>query len=178
AFGKFVVVATTPTSSSSPFPTTGNTFGVVSSTATSADSDGDVLSDIYEVMLGTDPFNPDTDGDGFSDGVEVASGSDPLDPNCTPLNCKRKGLVASKPFSIANASTPLSQPNEAESILFSIVNSFGMVGEPHEAESVPFSVLNSVPPTGQSHQAQRDRKSTRLNSSHQIISYAVFCLKK
>src|SRR5207244_12490822 len=35
------------------------------------------------------------------------------------------------------------------------------------------------------HRAQRqknevvvDRKSTRLNSSHQIISYAVFCLKK
>src|SRR5258708_9150709 len=26
--------------------------------------------------------------------------------------------------------------------------------------------------------ANRDRKSTRLNSSHQIISYAVFCLKK
>src|SRR5258708_21822389 len=26
--------------------------------------------------------------------------------------------------------------------------------------------------------ATRDRKSTRLNSSHQIISYAVFCLKK
>src|SRR5947208_13148352 len=33
------------------------------------------------------------------------------------------------------------------------------------------------------HEARRaahraDRKSTRLNSSHQIISYAVFCLKK
>src|SRR5207244_8518096 len=26
--------------------------------------------------------------------------------------------------------------------------------------------------------APPDRKSTRLNSSHQIISYAVFCLKK
>src|SRR5258708_30765169 len=26
--------------------------------------------------------------------------------------------------------------------------------------------------------AELDRKSTRLNSSHQIISYAVFCLKK
>src|SRR5207244_5435155 len=26
--------------------------------------------------------------------------------------------------------------------------------------------------------ARTDRKSTRLNSSHQIISYAVFCLKK
>src|SRR5207244_12353924 len=29
----------------------------------------------------------------------------------------------------------------------------------------------ALPPRG-------DRKSTRLNSSHQIISYAVFCLKK
>src|SRR5438552_10907349 len=27
-------------------------------------------------------------------------------------------------------------------------------------------------------QFNTDRKSTRLNSSHQIISYAVFCLKK
>src|SRR2546429_2336017 len=27
-------------------------------------------------------------------------------------------------------------------------------------------------------QAQQDRKSTRLNSSHGYISYAVFCLKK
>src|SRR5258708_18254817 len=26
--------------------------------------------------------------------------------------------------------------------------------------------------------SREDRKSTRLNSSHQIISYAVFCLKK
>src|SRR5438552_9180609 len=28
------------------------------------------------------------------------------------------------------------------------------------------------------HRAGADRKSTRLNSSHQIISYAAFCLKK
>src|SRR2546430_6541323 len=28
------------------------------------------------------------------------------------------------------------------------------------------------------HRAWRDRKSTRLNSSHSQISYAVFCLKK
>src|SRR5438552_10528289 len=28
------------------------------------------------------------------------------------------------------------------------------------------------------HLGRVDRKSTRLNSSHQIISYAVFCLKK
>src|SRR5205807_3404933 len=28
------------------------------------------------------------------------------------------------------------------------------------------------------HGGRRDRKSTRLNSSHLVISYAVFCLKK
>src|SRR2546428_6343542 len=28
------------------------------------------------------------------------------------------------------------------------------------------------------HSGERDRKSTRLNSSHDQISYAVFCLKK
>src|SRR5205809_1903960 len=32
----------------------------------------------------------------------------------------------------------------------------------------------STPPSGR----DRDRKSTRLNSSHGYISYAVFCLKK
>src|SRR5258708_19847417 len=33
-------------------------------------------------------------------------------------------------------------------------------------------------PHCQRSKASTDRKSTRLNSSHQIISYAVFCLKK
>src|SRR5258708_25867149 len=41
--------------------------------------------------------------------------------------------------------------------------------------------LRSPPPRTAATTAARpitDRKSTRLNSSHQIISYAVFCLKK
>src|SRR5438552_10204030 len=33
-------------------------------------------------------------------------------------------------------------------------------------------------PVGSRSRRTLDRKSTRLNSSHQIISYAVFCLKK
>src|SRR5256885_11945496 len=37
--------------------------------------------------------------------------------------------------------------------------------------------LAAVPVTSQ-HETARDRKSTRLNSSHLVISYAVFCLKK
>src|SRR5947208_8999870 len=39
---------------------------------------------------------------------------------------------------------------------------------------VLLGILASMPPQPLS----IDRKSTRLNSSHQIISYAVFCLKK
>src|SRR2546426_2644416 len=31
---------------------------------------------------------------------------------------------------------------------------------------------------GEPQMAHKDRKSTRLNSSHLVISYAVFCLKK
>src|SRR5574344_687297 len=47
-------------------------------------------------------------------------------------------------------------------------DNFSRIGEWHEPEThlVP-NILKST-----------DRKSTRLNSSHQIISYAVFCLKK
>src|SRR5258708_11111225 len=41
-----------------------------------------------------------------------------------------------------------------------------------EVWSRTFSVFISTKPK------TLDRKSTRLNSSHQIISYAVFCLKK
>src|SRR5258708_19357960 len=44
-------------------------------------------------------------------------------------------------------------------------------------------VIKTRDPRGLQRGSQRlcsagDRKSTRLNSSHQIISYAVFCLKK
>src|SRR2546421_1827042 len=39
-------------------------------------------------------------------------------------------------------------------------------------------VLNTVTPLGELERQSQDRKSTRLNSSHDQISYAVFCLKK
>src|SRR5256885_6571848 len=39
-------------------------------------------------------------------------------------------------------------------------------------------VLASVAPHGELERMTQDRKSTRLNSSHLVISYAVFCLKK
>src|SRR5690606_42067653 len=40
------------------------------------------------------------------------------------------------------------------------------------------SVLRGARPPSAARQRGKDRKSTRLNSSHVKISYAVFCLKK
>src|SRR5258708_11558538 len=46
-----------------------------------------------------------------------------------------------------------------------------------EAPLLPFAGYRS-PQAAEEFEVLLDRKSTRLNSSHQIISYAVFCLKK
>src|SRR2546426_9336176 len=45
----------------------------------------------------------------------------------------------------------------------------------------PFGLGDGEDPVGDLrvvHRVRQDRKSTRLNSSHLVISYAVFCLKK
>src|SRR2546430_12529941 len=47
-----------------------------------------------------------------------------------------------------------------------------LLHEDHRPEILAFPV------GGQRHHGLGDRKSTRLNSSHSQISYAVFCLKK
>src|SRR5258708_9885575 len=56
-----------------------------------------------------------------------------------------------------------------------LLRDLGQIGRPFDAagglELRPGLV-------GQFEKCAQDRKSTRLNSSHQIISYAVFCLKK
>src|SRR5437870_8953672 len=44
--------------------------------------------------------------------------------------------------------------------------------------SVSASAVELERPRDAAHGRSRDRKSTRLNSSHVAISYAVFCLKK
>jgi len=48
------------------------------------DTDGDGLSDIEELLIGTNPSLVDTDGDNFLDGYEDEYGSNPLDPNDFP----------------------------------------------------------------------------------------------
>src|SRR2546426_12428088 len=67
---------------------------------------------------------------------------------------------------------------------------FLMIRRPPRSTLFPYTTLfrspETSPATGRSREPTpcfrrsipRDRKSTRLNSSHLVISYAVFCLKK
>src|SRR3712207_7334107 len=48
----------------------------------------------------------------------------------------------------------------------------------HTFQAMPSVMFDAVLVPGGAASAQADRKSTRLNSSHANISYAVFCLKK
>src|SRR2546430_10938730 len=78
-----------------------------------------------------------------------------------------------------------------EGILLSLFFFFLMIRRPPRSTLFPYTTLfrstssgcaaQSVPErrcTRPDPTVTRDRKSTRLNSSHSQISYAVFCLKK
>src|SRR5207248_5930892 len=48
----------------------------------------------------------------------------------------------------------------------------------HQPRRDVADLIIAMPAGIDEHPAEGDRKSTRLNSSHRTISYAVFCLKK
>src|SRR5699024_11314138 len=56
--------------------------------------------------------------------------------------------------------------------IFTFINKLDRVGKE------PFELLEEIESTLEIETYPIDRKSTRLNSSHVSISYAVFCLKK
>src|SRR5688500_19940650 len=64
----------------------------------------------------------------------------------------------------------LARPRNESSVL-----ALSSVSSPEYASP---SFLSSFAPAASSAACSADRKSTRLNSSHLVISYAVFCLKK
>src|SRR5258708_16380737 len=69
------------------------------------------------------------------------------------------------------------------STLFPYTTLFRSLEQPHAQVAHALELLGGLDLLGHdlgigAHARPGDRKSTRLNSSHQIISYAVFCLKK
>src|SRR5947207_15943647 len=53
-----------------------------------------------------------------------------------------------------------------------------VVGRFHRRRRQPAAACDLLAEAAREMPATIDRKSTRLNSSHTVISYAVFCLKK
>src|SRR5699024_11814492 len=76
---------------------------------------------------------------------------------------------------------------ESQAMIFDRLGQFGMnihdhlVSDGHSGRLLLYGItfiFVGVVSHGARRQGRRDRKSTRLNSSHVSISYAVFCLKK
>src|SRR5437667_872215 len=99
---------------------------------------------------------------------------------------------------IARSVHPLPGEAERKARLLSLIDGFGgrrvlvvgdliadefIYGEVHRvSREAPVLILKydatEIVAGGAGNAASKDRKSTRLNSSHITISYAVFCLKK
>src|SRR5256885_12167738 len=88
-------------------------------------------------------------------------------------------MIRRPPRSTLFPSTPLSRSRERD---VDVGVRFARIIPGQDADREPAGLLRA-PRRGRHHAAQpaaqqQDRKSTRLNSSHLVISYAVFCLKK
>src|SRR2546422_6121900 len=64
------------------------------------------------------------------------------------------------------------------STLFPYTTLFRSLGDGKDPRAAVDQVVHDDDGIVRQHALDRDRKSTRLNSSHGYISYAVFCLKK
>src|SRR5256885_13331404 len=91
----------------------------------------------------------------------------------------------------SNHAAPVQELTEEDSYFLSIIYFFLMIRRPPRSTLFPYTTLFRSTPWAELRQAvlakrstplransSADRKSTRLNSSHLVISYAVFCLKK
>src|SRR2546430_12948326 len=82
------------------------------------------------------------------------------------------GLVTARAFAEAGAAVALADVHE-NAVRSAAVE---LVAAGHKAISIRCNVADEAEVAAMI--TQTDRKSTRLNSSHSQISYAVFCLKK
>src|SRR2546430_11998401 len=86
-----------------------------------------------------------------------------------------KGAPNAEDFRLESQPVPVAGPNQVLLRTRYLSLDPYMRGRMNEGRSYAEPVALGAPMVGQT---VRDRKSTRLNSSHSQISYAVFCLKK
>src|SRR5688572_30896114 len=117
-------------------------------------------------------------------------------PGPPPMkNAAAMMLVTKKPIATGTPSiiSPRAVPNSSVATQYQAISLFaghrrsgrdvGQRGEevlapPEEARELDRHHEEGQRDEADDHPAREDRKSTRLNSSHSQISYAVFCLKK
>src|SRR5256885_13094480 len=103
-------------------------------------------------------------------------------------NSRKATKMGPRPSVVATSSFASSSRNTANPVRLRVMTNT-TAPSPHNARSHPerdqTEKAVSIPRSYSSSSAvlafrpsERDRKSTRLNSSHLVISYAVFCLKK
>src|SRR5258708_33792770 len=111
----------------------------------------------------------------------IAGGSSLLSPQVSKSSKVSISLSPWKPELLSSSVAGIIHP------VPHLLPSSTYLGPVPERGQTPARILRSSPETLKSNLRRRsstltistrDRKSTRLNSSHQIISYAVFCLKK
>src|SRR5437762_6017812 len=85
-------------------------------------------------------------------------------------------LFRSRHLEIARAVRVAHQPDRRQDLLERLVAEGGIDGQ--IAVRIRMNLVRAELLQRRVHPFTRDRKSTRLNSSHRCISYAVFCLKK
>src|SRR6266446_8901798 len=108
---------------------------------------------------------------------------------CTLSACGNAASLSSSTAIVSHSTTvssgifssygcALAPPNDTRSICACEVSKRASIDDPaSSASNSPICHCRASIHSG-SRISARDRKSTRLNSSHLVISYAVFCLKK
>src|SRR5690554_7787296 len=91
---------------------------------------------------------------------------------------KHKGLAFATPSELAEALQPVAAVHVPYPISWADEERDVTAWLGNEMQQEAFDKLYALLPKISQCKDERDRKSTRLNSSHVRISYAVFCLKK
>src|SRR5689334_23524467 len=97
------------------------------------------------------------------------------DPNIVSTFLRYARLLAARGYvhnTLGNIVMRASHPDHPHGVAYTKHAELSL--EEMEADNI---VITDIP-TSRVLYGERDRKSTRLNSSHSSISYAVFCLKK